>query len=79
MAEPDREAYEAAERLVREASKAEEAARRRGGHAAERLEQPARARPPFPDFARCSRSWTRRAARSRPSSRASSPTRCASC
>ena len=68
MAEPDREAYEEAERLVREAREAEAAAR-----------PPARIPPngwssggagaaASRTSTRCSRSWTRRAARSRPSS-----------
>ena len=83
MAEPDREAYEAAERLVREAhARAEEAARAaaaasppNGWSSGERRRRAARS----PTSRRCSRWSTRCAARSRPSSRASSPTRCASC
>ena len=80
MAEPDREAYEAAERLVREAhARAEEAARAGGaGRPAQRLGE--RARPAAAGLQRAVRAAGDAArARSRPSSPASSPTRCASC
>ena len=82
MAEPDRAAYEAAERLVREAQRAPRRPRaRRRRRPAQRLE-PRRGRPPapFPDLGALLAAGRRGcAARSRPSSPASSPTRCASC
>ena len=82
MAEPDREAYEAAERLVREAhARAEEAARAADGDVPpQRLGAPRRGGAPFAGpRALLALVEAAARARSRPSSRASSPTRCASC